>query len=103
MGFRLRKRIQIALGVSINISKSGVSASPGGKGATVNIGKKGIRSTVSTPGAGISHTNQLAKFQPTAQSEDAAKQTCVTGAPFSQLLKLMMLITFIAWLCGAFK
>lgn len=40
MGFRFRKRIRIAPGLAINISKSGVSTSIGGKGSTINIGKK---------------------------------------------------------------
>ncbi len=39
MGFRFRKRIRIAPGLAINISKSGVSTSIGGKGSTINIGK----------------------------------------------------------------
>ena len=43
MGFRFRKRIRIAPGLAINISKSGVSTSIGGKGSTINIGKKGER------------------------------------------------------------
>ncbi|ELL0157605.1 DUF4236 domain-containing protein, partial [Escherichia coli] len=37
MGFRFRKRIRIAPGLAINISKSGVSTSIGPKGATTNI------------------------------------------------------------------
>jgi len=43
MGLRFQKRIKIFPGVYINLSKSGVSASVGGKGATVNVGADGRR------------------------------------------------------------
>ena len=59
MGFRFRKRIRIAPGLSINISKSGVSTSIGGKGSTINVGKKGIKMTNSLPGTGLSHSTNL--------------------------------------------
>lgn len=62
MGFRYRKRIRIAPGLSINISKSGVSTSIGGKGATLNISGKGVRSTVGVPGTGLSYSSKIASF-----------------------------------------
>ncbi|NCC57577.1 MAG: DUF4236 domain-containing protein, partial [Synergistales bacterium] len=39
MGIRFRKSITIAPGVRINLSKSGVSATLGVKGASLGIGK----------------------------------------------------------------
>lgn len=59
MGFRFRKRINILPGVNINISKSGLSTSLGGKGATINISKKGIKGTAGIPGTGISYSSKL--------------------------------------------
>ncbi|HAG7339453.1 DUF4236 domain-containing protein [Escherichia coli] len=59
MGFRFRKRIRIAPGLAININKSGVSTSIGGKGSTINIGKKGVKMTNGLPGTGLSHTTNL--------------------------------------------
>ncbi|MCL3500111.1 DUF4236 domain-containing protein [Klebsiella pneumoniae] len=56
MGFRFRKRIRIAPGLAINISKSGVSTSIGPKGATTNISGRGIKTTVGIPGSGLSYT-----------------------------------------------
>ena len=53
---RFQKRIKILPGVSINLSKSGVSASVGPKGAKVTIGHGKERTTVGLPGTGISHT-----------------------------------------------
>jgi hypothetical protein len=61
MGFRFRKSFKILPGVKINLSKSGISTSLGGKGATVNLGKRGVRSTVGLPGTGISYTTTSPK------------------------------------------
>ncbi|MBS0243351.1 MAG: DUF4236 domain-containing protein [Proteobacteria bacterium] len=56
MGLRFQKRIQILPGVYINLSKSGVSASVGGHGATVNVGSSGRKMvTVGVPGTGLSY------------------------------------------------
>ena len=56
MGVRFQKRIKIFPGVYINLSKSGVSASVGGKGATVNVGSTGRKMvTVGLPGTGLSY------------------------------------------------
>lgn len=46
MGFKFRKRIKIAPGISINIGKSGItSATVGKRGASLNIGKNGVKAT----------------------------------------------------------
>lgn len=56
MGLRFQKRIKILPGVYINLSKSGVSASVGGHGATVNVGSTGKKMiTVGLPGTGLSY------------------------------------------------
>jgi tetratricopeptide (TPR) repeat protein len=51
MGFRMRKSIKVAPGVRLNVSKSGVGASVGGKGARVSAHSSGRRTT--TVGSGI--------------------------------------------------
>ena len=56
MGLRLFRRIKIAPGISINLSKSGISASAGVRGARVTLGPRGVRRTVGIPGTGISYT-----------------------------------------------
>ncbi len=56
MALRFQKRIKIFPGVYINLSKSGVSASLGGHGATVNVGHTGKRFfTLGIPGTGLSY------------------------------------------------
>lgn len=60
MGFRFRKRIKIAPGLALNISKTGVSATLGKPGASVNIGKKGVSGTVGLLGTGLSYHKKIA-------------------------------------------
>lgn len=54
MAFRIRKSFKIAPGIRLNVSKSGVSTSVGGKGFTTNLSKKGTRVTAGIPGTGLS-------------------------------------------------
>lgn len=59
MGMRFRKSVKLGKGTRMNISKSGVGFSIGGKGLTLT--KKadgGTRATVSAPGTGISYVKE---------------------------------------------
>ena len=58
MGFRFQRRFRILPGLRINVSKSGVSESIGGRGAWFTIGPRGTRTTVGLPGTGLSYTEQ---------------------------------------------
>lgn len=58
MGFRFQKRIKIAPGIKINLSKSGISTSLGGPGFTHNIGHGKRRTTLGIPGTGLSHSTE---------------------------------------------
>ena len=55
MGFRFRRRIKLFPGLWLNVSKSGISTSVGGHGATVNFGKGKTTTTVGLPGTGMSY------------------------------------------------
>ena len=46
MGFRFRRKLRIFPGLYLNLSKSGVSTSIGGRGATLNLSKRGTRTTI---------------------------------------------------------
>jgi hypothetical protein len=62
MGFSLKKRIKIAPGITLNLSKSGTSVSVGQPGATVNVNADGgTKVTVGLPGSGVSYSEQLTK------------------------------------------
>lgn len=58
MGFRFQRSIKILPEVRLNFSKSGISTSLGGPGATVNLGRGRVRTTVGIPGTGMSYTEQ---------------------------------------------
>lgn len=56
MPLRFFRRVRIAPGLSLNLSKSGASVSVGPKGAKVTVGPKGVRKTVGLPGTGVYYT-----------------------------------------------
>lgn len=75
MGFRFRRSVRIAPGIRLNLSKSGLSYSFGGRGATVNVSAKGTKATYGVPGTGLSYTTKL----PSAKKP--RKQPVITGGP----------------------
>jgi hypothetical protein len=56
VGLRLFRRIKIAPGITLNVSKSGLSTSLGPRGAKVTIGRGRVRKTVGLPGTGLFYT-----------------------------------------------
>lgn len=56
MGFIFQKRIKVLPGVTLNLSKKGVSTSVGIKGARATVGHGQTRLTAGLPGSGLSHT-----------------------------------------------
>lgn len=78
MGLNYRKKIKIAPGVNLNISKKGVSSvSIGKRGASLNINKHGSRATFGIPGSGISYTTKRTNKK-SRKSQDAVKQPSVS-------------------------
>lgn len=57
MALRFWRRIATVVpGVTLNLSKIGLSVTLGVKGARLTLGKKGHRKTVGLPGTGVSYT-----------------------------------------------
>ncbi|HLX36055.1 MAG TPA: DUF4236 domain-containing protein [Candidatus Limnocylindrales bacterium] len=56
MGWRLFRRVRIAPGVRLNLSRSGPSLSIGPRGFTRTIGPRGVRTTIGIPGTGLYYT-----------------------------------------------
>ena len=56
MSFRFWRRIRIAPGLTLNLSKAGASLSFGPRGAKFTIGPRGKRATVGIPGTGLFYT-----------------------------------------------
>lgn len=61
MGFRFQKRIKLMPGITLNLSRKGVSTSLGTTGARVTLGHGQQRITTGIPGSGISHTSIKSK------------------------------------------
>ena len=54
--FRFQKRLKIAPGIRLNLSKGPPSISVGGHGLTTNLSpRKGVTTTASIPGSGLSY------------------------------------------------
>lgn len=56
MSLRFFRRIRVAPGVTLNLSKTGISASAGPRGAKYTVGTSGQRATVGLPGTGLFYT-----------------------------------------------
>lgn len=59
MAWNFRKRIKIAPGVHLNLSKGGISTSIGPKGAKVTFGKNGTYINKGIPGTGLYSRERL--------------------------------------------
>ncbi len=58
MGFRFQRRIRLAKGVHLNLSKSGVGISVGPRGAKIGFGPRGVHYSLGIPGTGLSYRKQ---------------------------------------------
>jgi hypothetical protein len=58
MGFRFYRRLRIAPGLSVNLSRSGPSLWVGVRGAHVTVGRKGVTRTIGLPGTGMFFTSR---------------------------------------------
>jgi hypothetical protein len=79
--FRLFRRIKIAPGVTINVSKSGLSTSFGPKGAKITVGKRGVRKTVGIPGTGMYYTSLSSPSREPASPATAGLASPPADAP----------------------
>ena len=60
---RFRKRLKIAKGLNLNFSKSGMSATIGGKGLSSNLSKEGIYLNYGIPKTGIFDRKKIFSFK----------------------------------------
>lgn len=70
MAIRFRKSFKVAPGVRLNVSKSGLSTSIGGKGVTTNLSKKGIRVTTGIQGQGCRRPSSTQVSSASSQKKD---------------------------------
>lgn len=61
MPIRFHRQFTLFPGVKVNISKTGMSITIGGKGFHLNFSKRGVMQTTNLPGKGLSHRSYLFK------------------------------------------
>ena len=83
--FRFRRRIRIAPGLHLNIGKTGISTSLGGRGFTLNIGRGKTRTTVGLLGTGLSYS----------ESSSTALRSGSSGLAW--LLLIVLFVIFMLW------
>jgi len=96
MGFRLRRSIKVFPGLTLNLNKSGVSASVGVRGAKVTVGKKGIRKTVGIPGTGMYYTD----FKPNCVAQQHMESKTGEGTRTVPFVFAAVVLAFVLWLCS---
>ena len=75
MGFRFYRRVRLAPGLSINLSRSGPSLTMGVRGAHVTVGRRGVTRTIGLPGTGLFYTSRRSLH---SGYHSAASRTLVT-------------------------
>lgn len=107
MGLRFYRRFKILPGIRLNLSRSGVSASGGVRGAHVTIGPRGVRETVGIPGTGISYTTTQgthqdgrSEAQPATDTEPLPKDRLWRGWLWLAICILVLAVALFAVACG---
>ncbi len=59
MAFRFQRRIRLAPGVRLNLSKRGLGLSVGPRGASLSLGPSGVHGHAGIPGTGLSYRQKL--------------------------------------------
>jgi hypothetical protein len=96
MAFRFSKRIKIAKGINLNLSKSGIGMSAGVKGFRVGAGPRGARVTGSIPGTGVSHEWRSKKTRNSIPAPRGLAVHDSIPSPHSRIAVLLVCI-FLGW------
>jgi len=97
MGFRFNRTVRLFPGLRLNVSKSGVSASIGTRGAWLTFGRKGTRTTVGLPGTGVSYTQTT----PAHEHQDVGAPPGRASARWLVVvLVLLAIAAVVGWLIG---
>lgn len=73
MAFRFRRRITLAPGVRLNLSKRGAGVSVGPRGASITLGPSGAHAHAGVPGTGLGYRTRLNKKGDSTKSGSEAK------------------------------
>lgn len=95
---RFQKRIKIAPGVRLNVSKSGFSTTIGGRGASVNVGKNGVHANAGISGTGISTRKKLGGNASNSSSASSRKTEETKRLGAAGWICALTAIGFFVWL-----
>jgi hypothetical protein len=101
MGLNFRRRLRLLPGLWLNLSRSAISVSIGGKGFTFNRGPNGTRSTVSLPSTGLSYTTRRRTANPVASDEPA--NASKKNRPWVRLIAWALWIFLILYLTAVMR
>lgn len=88
MAFRFWRRMKIAPGVTLNLSKSGGSLSFGPRGAKLTAGSRGRRATAGIPGTGLFYTQALSGKRSEGRRTNSSTAPAVPSVPVEDRLTL---------------
>jgi len=74
MPIRFHRQFTLFPGVKVNVSKTGMSITVGGKGFHLNFSKRGVRQTTNLPGKGLSHTSYILKNDSGEEEQKEAEE-----------------------------
>lgn len=79
MAFRFQRRITLAPGIRLNLSKRGVGFSVGPRGASVSIGPSGAHAHAGIPGSGLAYRTKLNAKRGRSGSRDSASSLATSA------------------------
>jgi Protein of unknown function (DUF4236) len=101
---RFWRRVRVAPGLTLNLSKSGASVSLGRRGAHYTVGPRGQRVTAGLPGTGLFWTEKLSSHHPATKAAGAPPTAAGEAVPPPEhpsigrsLWQLAGLLLWFAW------
>ena len=70
MPIRFHRQFTLFPGVKVNVSKTGMSITVGGKGFHLNFSKRGVMQTTNLPGKGLSHRSYILKSEDDEEGQE---------------------------------
>src|SRR5687768_8041986 len=74
MPIRFHRQFTLFPGVKVNVSKTGMSLTIGGKGFHLNLSKRGVMQTTNLPGKGLSHRSYILKNEGDNESKEDGEE-----------------------------
>ena len=97
MGWKFQKRIRLLPGITLNLSRKGVSTSIGTRGARVTLGHGKRRTTLGIPGSGISHTSVVPTSNTRRSARSASPAPQEQGVRWRKLVLIALAVCLVAF------